>query len=152
MRDEHRVVQRPVDALAVEDVIDVVVALEQLHLGDARQRALDLLGGVADADSVDAVGADVELVLGRPFLVQADQIGVAPGDAERGEPGAIEVLDHAERAGLDGGRRRCGQLADQPAEARFGDPAGRMPGAVAHDPVIRGRLVVDAERLQRRGC
>ena len=123
--DEHRIVQRPVDALAVEDVIDVVVALEQLHLGDARQRALDLLGGVADADAVDAVGADVELVLGRPFLVEADQVRIASSHAERGEPGAIEVLDHAERAGLDRGRRRLRELADQPAEAGFGDPAGR---------------------------
>ena len=38
LRDEHRIVQRPEDALAVEDLIEVVVALEQLHLRDARQQ------------------------------------------------------------------------------------------------------------------
>ena len=30
-RDEHRIVQRSVDALAVRDVVDVVAALKQLH-------------------------------------------------------------------------------------------------------------------------
>ena len=51
-RVEHRVVQRPVDALAVQHAVDVIVALEQLHVRDARQRAIHLLGVPAPTPSM----------------------------------------------------------------------------------------------------
>ena len=45
LTNEHRVMERSVYALAVEDLVDPVVALEQLDLRDAWKRTLDLALG-----------------------------------------------------------------------------------------------------------
>ena len=73
---EHRIVQRRVDAFPEDDVVDELVALVQLHLGDLRDRAVHLLraagGGAADAEH-----ADVETALRLPLLENLQHIGVA---------------------------------------------------------------------------
>jgi hypothetical protein len=48
---EHRIVQRAVDALSEKDVIDVVVALEELHLRNLGERSFHLFGSRPDADA-----------------------------------------------------------------------------------------------------
>ena len=148
--DEHRVVQRPVQALAVGDVIDERVALP--HLASARnlrQRALDLLrasGGRAG----DAEHAHVELLLRRQPAVERQHVGLAAGAAERGEAGPVHVPDHAAGAAFErvaGGRR---QPRGQRPDPGFFDGAGRLPLGVADDPGLAPG-VVEAERLHGRG-
>ena len=152
LAQEHRIVQRAVDALSKEDLIDVVVALKELHLPDAWQGTVDLLGGCAHADSVHAERADVELLLVGPSPIERKELGLASGDTERREPGAIQIPDHAERAGLDRGGRRFGDLPPRPAEAGFSDSAGRASLA---SRARSNRSAVPSRRCQvpaARGC
>ena len=82
-------------------MIDVVVALEQLHLGDAREK-LSLRAGLPPPPATLMQNIrTLSCPLIRPFPVDRQDIGFAAGTAERGEPGAIQVLDHPERAGLE---------------------------------------------------
>ena len=43
LQREHRVMQRRVDAFAEEDIVDITVALKQLHLRDLLDGAVHLL-------------------------------------------------------------------------------------------------------------
>ena len=131
-----------------------LVALEQLHLGDLRDGPLDLLraagGGAADAEH-----PDVETALRLPLLENLQHVGVAAGDAERREAGAIHVLDQRQAARLELIRRDLGKPGGH--RTRGGnvapDDAGRLSGRVAHDRALDevggvGRARLDPERLQ----
>ena len=115
-----------------------------------RGRARSTCSGVcADADAVHAERADVELLLVGPSPIERKELGLASGDTERREPGAIQIPDHAERAGLDRGGRRFGNPGCHDPHAGFADSSGRASRRVAHDPIVLRSLLVDAKCLQR---
>ena len=155
LQREHRIVQRRVHALAEQHVVDVAVALEQLHLADLLDGRLNLLG-VAGRGAADAEHPHRQTVLRLPFLEDLEHVGVAPGDAERGQAGAVHVLHELQAAGLELLRRDLRQPRRHGPRRRdiTLDDARRPSGRIAQDRSLHevfrvGCVRLDAEFLQR---
>src|SRR4029077_4560875 len=90
-------------ALTVENIVNVVVALELLDLRDLGNRVVDPRPATAAtaARAVDAEHTCVELIVRLPLPVLLDEVFVAAGDAEGGQAPSIHVLQHPEPAGFD---------------------------------------------------
>src|SRR5678816_3661227 len=129
-------------------VIDVAVALEQLHLCDPWKKLSYRIGIAAATWRGDAEHTDVQPALLGPSPVNRQDIGLAARTAESGEPRAIQVLDHPERAGLEICALGSRQLVDEGAEAFLGNAAGRATGGVLHRAVCTG-ILIDPESLKR---
>ena len=106
---EHRVMQRRVHAFAKSNIVDVAVALKQLHPGDLLEGPVHLLRS-AGRGAADTKDPDIQPVLRFPFLKDFEDVGVATRDAERGETRSIHVLDQGRAAGFKLIRRYLGQL------------------------------------------
>ena len=108
--------QRPVDAFPEEDIVDVTVALKQLHSRRfARMARVHLLRS-AGRRAVDTKDPDIEPALRLPLLKNLQHIGVAARNADRGEARSIHVLDQGPAAGLQLIRRYLGKSGRQPGE------------------------------------
>ena len=109
LQREHRIMQRPVDAFPKKDIVDITVALKQLHLRDLLQCPVHLLR-ISSRGAVDTKDPDIEPALGLPLLKNLQYIGVATRNADRGKARSIHVLDQGPAAGLQLFRRYLGKF------------------------------------------
>src|SRR5207244_7946820 len=101
--DQEHGIASPVHALTVENIVNVVVALELLDLRDLGNRVVDPRGATAPtaARAVYAEHTCIELIVRLPPPVHLYEVFVAARDAEGGQAPSIHVLQHAEAAGFD---------------------------------------------------
>ena len=126
--------QRPIDAFAEKDVVDVTVALEQLDLRNLQERPVHLLRS-SRRRAIDTKDPDIQLVLRLPLLKNLQHIGIAARNADRGEARSIHVLDQGPAAGFQLFRRNFGKLRGHRASGRDValDHPRRLSAGVAHE-------------------
>ena len=150
LHQEHRIVERPVHAFAIEDVIEHVRSLKELHLRDLRQCARNLLRRRAGADSIDAKHSQIQLPLIFPSLVDRQQFVFAACAADRGETIFIQILDHRRCAGFQLLRRSHRKLRCQRAKASLVDSSGwRIHAKRLNRAAVQIRFVIGG--LQQDG-
>src|SRR4030095_10392807 len=141
-------------ALPEHDVVDELVALIQLHLGDLLKRLVHLLGA-ARSGAADAERADIEMTLRLPFLQDVEYGGIAAGDAEGREPGATHVPHQRQTAGLETIGRDLRESCGNRSRGRdvSSNHTGRLSRRVANDRAFDEvgrvrRIRLDPERFQ----
>ena len=154
LQREHRVMQRRVYAFPEEHIVDVTVALEQLHPGDLLDGPVHRLGS-SRRRAADAKHPHIETPLGLPFFENREHIRIAARHAERRQPRAIHIANQSLSACLELLRRDPGELARHRARRRNVAPdharglSGSVPQNRPFDEPRRIRRVrLDLQNLQ----